>query len=155
MPRMLIKVDKALDWYVLDYPLHQGLQYLVRDLNHLYIGEPALHQYDFQGQGFEWIDCHDAAQSIISYIRKGNNEELILVVVNFTPIPRFDYRIGVPLACTYQEMINSDSAYYGGSNLGNLGAIQATAQPWMGRPYSITLTLPPLAVLIIKPGKQG
>ncbi len=142
--------NKSLDWYVLDYPLHQGLQRLVGDLNRLYIAEPALHRYDFQAQGFEWIDCHDAAQSIISYIRKGDNEEMIIVVINFTPVPRFDYRIGVPRPCTYHEVINSDSEHYGGSNLGNLGLIQATTQSWMGRPYSITLTLPPLAVLIIK-----
>ncbi len=138
--------DKALDWYVLDYPLHQGVKTLVSDLNHLYIDQKPLHRFDFDPQGFEWIDCNDAAKSILSYIRK-SDDETIVVVLNFTPVPRHDYRIGVPKPGSYKEIINSDSAYYGGSNLGN-SQVEAESIPWMGHPYSISLTLPPLAGIV-------
>ena len=138
--------DNTLDWYVLDYPLHQGIKTLVADLNHLYVNQKPLHRFDFDPQGFEWIDCNDTAKSILSYIRK-SEDETIIVVLNFTPVPRHDYRIGVPKRGSYREIINSDSAYYGGSNLGNSQA-EAESIPWMGLPYSINLTLPPLAGLV-------
>jgi 1,4-alpha-glucan branching enzyme len=141
---------RTLDWSVLDYPVHEGLQAAVKDLNRLYHHSPALYHYEFEWQGFEWIDCHDAEQSVLSFLRK-NGDELLIVVVNFTPIPRHDYRIGVPAPGIYREIFNSDSALYGGSNLGN-GAIPPVAEnrPWMDRPYSITLTLPPLAGIILR-----
>lgn len=140
---------QALDWHVLDYPLHQGVQKLVGDLNHLYRDNPALHYHDFDPQGFEWIDCHDSHQSVISFLRK-NNDRYLIVVLNFTPMPREDYRIGVPFEGLYAEILNSDSSYYGGSNMGNAGQLQAETQTWMGRPFSLTLTLPPLAAVVLE-----
>ncbi len=139
--------ERSLDWYVLDYPLHQGIAKAVGDLNRLYTGMPALHGRDFEPEGFEWIDCHDAPQSVLSYLRRAG-DDFAVMVFNFTPIPRHDYRIGVPEAGLYREAFNSDSVYYGGSNVGN-PPIQADTTPWMGRPYSICITLPPLAGIIL------
>ncbi|ACL73154.1 1,4-alpha-glucan branching enzyme [Thioalkalivibrio sulfidiphilus HL-EbGr7] len=137
-----------LDWYVLDYPLHQGMQHLVGDLNRLYRDHPALHQHDFDWQGFEWIDCHDAAQSVLSFLRK-DDDELMVVALSFTPVPREGYRLGVPRPGRYQVVLNSDSSHYGGSNLGQPAA-QSEDIPWMGHPHSIVLTLPPLGGLILR-----
>ena len=140
----------VLDWYVLQYPLHEGMQRLVKDLNRLYCASPALHRHEFDWQGFEWIDCHDAEQSVLSFLRKGDAGELMAVVLNLTPIPRRGYRIGVPLAGRYQEVLNSDSSFYGGGNVGNgATALLAEERPWMGRSYSLALTLPPLASIVI------
>ena len=139
-----------LDWYVLDYPFHQGVQRLTGDLNRLYRNVPALYQYDFEPQGFEWIDCHDAPQSILSYLRR-YNDQIAVIALNFTPIPRYNYRLGVPGPGLYGEALNSDSGYYNGSNLGNAGAVQAEEIPWMGRPYSISITLPPMAGVVFLP----
>jgi len=140
----------VLDWYVLDYPLHQGMQRLVRDLNGLYARLPALHRHEFEWQGFEWIDCHDAQQSVISYLRKGDGDELVVVVLNLTPVSRLGYRIGVPRPGRYRELLNSDSAYYGGGNVGNgPDPLVAEEQPWMNRSHSLTLTLPPLGALVL------
>lgn len=140
--------NKPLDWYVLDYPHHQGIQTLVKDLNNLYKSEPSLYKHDFEHQGFDWIDCHDVEQSIISYRRKHEDSEVI-VILNFTPVARENYRIGVPQAGTYSEIFNSDSTYYDGSNVGNSVA-HTEARAWMNQPYSINLTLPPLAAIILK-----
>ncbi|MEQ1620538.1 MAG: 1,4-alpha-glucan branching protein GlgB [Methylococcales bacterium] len=140
--------NKALDWYVLDYPYHKGLQTLVKDLNHLQKSHPALYQYDFEYKGFEWIDCHDVQQSIISYRRKSDHEELI-VILNFTPVVREDYRIGVPEAGTYHEVFNSDSSYYAGSNTGN-GVVLSEPVAWMNQLHSVNLTIPPLGAVILK-----
>jgi len=139
-----------LDWYVLEYPFHQGIQRLVGDLNRLYRAAPALHCHEFEPQGFEWIDCHDAPQSILSYLRR-SGDQIAVIAMNFTPIPRQHYRLGVPHPGLYREAINSDSSYYAGSNLGNAGTVQAEAIPWMGRPYSISITLPPLAGVVFLP----
>lgn len=141
--------NKALDWYVLDYPHHQGLQTLIKDLNNLYRTQVALHYHDFDHQGFEWIDCHDVQQSVISYRRKSEHEDLC-IVLNFTPVPRERYRIGVPKAGTYTEILNSDSKYYDGSNIGN-GTVLSEPVPWMNQPHSICLSLPPLGAVILKP----
>ena len=141
--------DKALDWPVLQYPNHQGVKSLVGDLNRLYRTHPALHHFDFDPQGFEWIDCENHNQSILAYLRKSENESLI-IVFNFTPVIRKDYRIGVPLSGQYEEIFNSDSRYYEGTNLGNSNPIYTDDMPRMSRPYSISLTLPPLAGIIIK-----
>jgi 1,4-alpha-glucan branching enzyme len=139
----------VLDWYVLDYPLHQGMQRLTRDLCHLYRKTPALYRYEFDWQGFDWIDCNDAEQSILSFMRKGDDGEIAVVIVNLTPVPRESYRIGVPQAGRYREIINSDSEYYGGSNMGNgPSPLVAEETPWMNRPYSLSLTLPPLASIV-------
>ncbi|MCW9024100.1 MAG: 1,4-alpha-glucan branching protein GlgB [Gammaproteobacteria bacterium] len=141
--------DKNLDWYVLDYPLHQGLKNMVSDLNSLYRREQCLHQHDFEHQGFEWIDCNDTQHSTLSYIRKCE-DGFIVVVLNFTPVPRENYRIGVPMSGQYKEAINSDSEYYAGSNMGNAGVIHTDNIPCMGHNSSITLNLPPLAGLVLK-----
>lgn len=143
--------DAELDWYVRDYAPHCGLQNLVGDLNRIYREERSLHRYDFDAAGFEWIDCHDAAQSVITYMRKSDGDFLV-VALNFTPVPRHGYRIGVPRPGLYTEALNSDSSHYGGSNVGNTGKVYAQSIPWMGQPYSLTLTLPPLAGVVFKPG---
>jgi len=132
----------------LDYPHHKGLQALVKTLNQLYREHPALYYLDFDHHGFEWIDCHDYEQSVISYRRKGENEELI-VILNFTPVVRENYRIGVPVAGLYQEILNSDSATFSGSRITN-NAIHSEPIPWMNLQQSIQLTLPPLAGVILK-----
>jgi 1,4-alpha-glucan branching enzyme len=137
-----------LDWYVLDYPLHQGIRALVTDLNRLYREIPALHRLDFEWPGFEWVDCHDAAQSVLAFIRKSGDDQVV-VALNFTPIPRDVYRIGVPEPGRYEVLLNSDSSHYGGSNLGNPDATSEDI-PWMGHPHSLVLTLPPLGGLILK-----
>jgi 1,4-alpha-glucan branching enzyme len=139
---------RDLEWYVLEYPFHAGISKAVADLNRIYRTTPALYQHDFEPQGFEWIDCHDAPQSVLSYIRRTKEGEFVAVAFNFTPVPRHSYRIGVPQEGVYREIFNSDSGYYGGSNVGNL-AVEAEAKEWMGRPYSINLTLPPLAGIIL------
>ncbi|MGD8514675.1 MAG: 1,4-alpha-glucan branching protein GlgB [Granulosicoccaceae bacterium] len=141
--------DRELDWYLLDYPLHAGLKRCVADLNHLNREHPALHADDFTQNGFEWIDCHDSSQSVLSYLRRGEGETLI-ALFNFTPIPRYGYRIGVDEPGYYQEIFNSDSGHYAGSNLGNGAGLDSQQQSWMGRAHSIVVTLPPLAAVILK-----
>ena len=138
---------KELDWYALDYPLHQGVSRAIGDLNRLYKALPALHHQDFEHEGFEWIDCHDAPQSVLSYLRRCD-DQTVIVVFNFTPVPRHEYRIGVPKAGIYEELFNSDSMYYGGSNVGNV-AVRTEDRPWMGRPASMSLTIPPLGGIIL------
>ncbi len=142
--------DAALDWHVLEHGFHQGVQRLVGDINQLYRSLPALHVYDFDRRGFEWIDCHDAPQSVLSYLRR-DDERIAVVALNFTPVPHHAYRLGVPYPGLYREIFNSDSSHYGGSNLGNAGMVQAEEFPWMGRPYSIAINLPPLAGVIFVP----
>jgi 1,4-alpha-glucan branching enzyme len=141
---------QVLDWYVLDYGFHQGVQRLVKDLNRLYRETSALHHYEFDWRGFEWIDCHDADNSVLSFLRRFDNE-FVVVIVNLTPVPRTGYRIGVPQGGEYAEIFNSDSAFYGGSNMGNGGAVlRADERPWMNRSHSLSLTLPPLAGIVLK-----
>ncbi|MGD2083296.1 MAG: 1,4-alpha-glucan branching protein GlgB [Chromatiales bacterium] len=143
--------EQTLDWYVLDYPLHRGMRQAVKDLNHLYHHTPALYAHEFEWTGFDWIDCHDSDQSTLSYVRK-SDDEFMVVVLNFTPVPRHGYRIGVPAGGGYREVFNSDSEYYAGSNLGNgPHPLHAEDLPWMGRPYSLAVTLPPLAGIVLKP----
>ncbi len=141
---------KALDWYVLDYPLHQGMQRLLGDLNKKYCHTEALHRFDFESRGFAWIDCHDAEKSVLSYLRKGENGDFVIVVLNFTPVPRHDYRIGVPERGSYRETLNSDSSFYGGSNCGNKGGVDSEDIAWNGMPQSISITIPPLAGIILE-----
>lgn len=143
--------DEGLEWFALEYPFHRGIKEWVKDLNHLYKSEPALYELDFSQEGFEWVDFHDWQQSIISFIRKGKKQDrVILVVCNFTPVPRYNYLIGVPEKGYWKELLNSDSEFYGGSGIGNSGGVQTTSIAWNGRPYSLSLTLPPLAVLFLK-----
>jgi 1,4-alpha-glucan branching enzyme len=140
-----------IDWWQLGHESHQGIQKVARDLNHLYRDLPPLHELDFEQSGFSWLDCQDTARSLLSFQRRARNGEIVIVVFNFTPVPRNRYRIGLPLNCTYQEVFNSDSQYYGGSNMGNAGAIQAEQKPWMGQPYSAEIELPPLAGIVLAP----
>ncbi|MBM4133359.1 MAG: 1,4-alpha-glucan branching protein GlgB [Nitrospira sp.] len=144
--------DTSLSWHLLQYDPHAGLQRYVRDLNRLYVAEPALHQVDFDWAGFQWIDFSDAEQSVISFLRRSRDQaDCILCIGNLTPVPRHGYRIGVPVPGWYRELLNSDAAIYGGSNQGNGGGIEAEAIPCHSHSYSISLTLPPLSFLFIKP----
>jgi 1,4-alpha-glucan branching enzyme len=145
--------DDALDWYLQDYPHHQGIRTLLTDLNRLYRETPTLYQNEFEFSGFEWIDCHDSSQSILSYLRKDRDGNELLIVLNFTPVPRDNYRIGVNQPGEYREIMNSDSEFYGGSNLGNGKPLVSEETPWMGRDQSITLSLPPLGAIILQ-GQQ-
>jgi 1,4-alpha-glucan branching enzyme len=143
--------DGELQWGILQFPEHRGMQQLLRDLNRLYTGTRALHALDFDPAGFEWIDCHGADQSVISYLRYGDDGSFVVVALNFTPVPRHDYCMGVPLAGHYREIFNSDSRHYGGSDLGNGGVATAIDVPCMGRPARLSLSLPPLGGLILRP----
>jgi len=141
--------DGSLDWQLLERNHHRGVRTLIADLNQQYRAVAALHGNDFATDGFEWIDCHDASQSVLSYIRR-DGDEFVIVVLNFTPVPRQGYRIGVPVGGGYREVLNSDSAFYGGTNVGNGGGLTARRVPWMGKPYSLDLTLPPLAGVVLQ-----
>ena len=141
--------QREIHWQLLEYPTHQGIQSLVRDLNRLYRDEPALHVLDFDPGGFEWIDCHDSSQSVLSFLRSDGNGRTVAVVLNFTPVPRHGYRVGVPFAGRWRELLNSDSAFYGGSNVGNLGELRTDPVSWMGREQSLSLTLPPLGGVVL------
>jgi 1,4-alpha-glucan branching enzyme len=143
--------SRSLDWNLLDYPLHSGVQHWVRDLNRVYRGEPALWERDFTHTGFEWIDFHDVENTVVSFLRRGENpDEELVFVFNFTPVTRIGYRVGVPRAGWYREVLNSDAAVYGGSNVGNGGGLDAEAVEAQRRSYSLCLTLPPLGVLVLK-----
>ncbi|MFQ5409442.1 MAG: 1,4-alpha-glucan branching protein GlgB [Anaerolineales bacterium] len=145
--------DGELDWALLESDYHRQLQACTRDLNRLYVEQPALHEVDFDWSGFEWIDFRDMDQSIVSFMRRAAGaEDFVVVVCNFTPVPRFGYRVGVPADGFYRELFNSDAAAYGGSNLGNVGGVHAVDVPHQDRRYSLELTLPPLAVVVLKPG---
>jgi 1,4-alpha-glucan branching enzyme len=140
--------DRSLDWNLLQYPSHSGIQKWLGDLNRFYRGEPALHELDCDPAGFEWIDCGDADSSIVSLLRKGKSTStLVLAVCNFTPVPRDNYGIGAPRGGFWREVLNSDGREYGGSGVGNSGGLVAASNPLHGRPYSLSLTLPPLAVV--------
>ena len=142
-------VGRELDWWLLGRDAHQGVQTCARDLNHHYRNTPALHDLDFTHEGFQWIDCHDADQSTLSYVRRARDGSFVVVALNFTPVPRENYRIGVPREGIYRELFNSDSSFYGGGNLGNGSGIEAKAGSWMGYPASINVTLPPLAGIVL------
>jgi len=145
--------DESLDWHLLEYQPHQGVQLWVRDLNRFYRREPAMHELDFDPEGFEWIDSADWEDSIISFIRKGKEksaEDIVLAVCNFTPVPRYNYRVGTPVGGFWKEVLNSDAKEYGGSGCGNLGGVEAAPIPCHGRYHSLALTLPPLGTIVFK-----
>ncbi len=143
-------MKSQLDWDLLDFPAHQGMQRLVRDLNRLYAGRAALHDLDFSHEGFAWLDCNDADHSVLSYKRIARNGSCLVVILNFTPVPRSHYRIGVPGSGTWREIFNSDSHHYGGTNMGNGEGLQAEEIPWTNEARSVSLTIPPLACIIIE-----
>lgn len=143
--------DTDLEWHLLQHTSHQGVQTWVKDLNHLYRNEPALHELDFSADGFEWIDFHDSERNVISFIRKARSTgDIILVVYNFSPVPRYDYEIGVPRQGIWRQMLNSDEKRYGGSGRVNLRVVETTPVSWHGRPHSLSLILPPLSALFLK-----
>jgi 1,4-alpha-glucan branching enzyme len=143
--------ESSLAWHLLDQPLHKGLQRWVQDLNQMYRNEPALHEQDFDPAGFEWIDCSDALQSTLSMMRKARSTDAVVVVVlNFTPVSRHNYRVGVPIDGFWREALNSDAQDYGGSGQGSLGGVEASPIPFHGRPYSLNITLPPLSAVFFK-----
>ncbi|HSB80136.1 MAG TPA: alpha amylase C-terminal domain-containing protein, partial [Candidatus Methylomirabilis sp.] len=148
--------EASLDWHLLTQgPYHRGLQRLVQDLNRLYRSQPALHQVDFEPEGFQWIDCNDWEGSVIAFLRRARDPaDVLIFVCNFTPVVQHGYRIGAPRTGFYQEALNTDAAFYGGSNVGNADSVQAEAVPHHGQPFSLRLTLPPLAALVLRPGRM-
>ncbi len=148
--------DGQLQWELLDFPYHRGIQRWVADLNRTYKHEPALHQGDVDPSGIEWIDCLDVQSSVISLIRKGRTSgDVILVICNFTPVPRPNYRVGAPRGGYWKEILNSDATLYGGSGWGNGGGVQATPVPLHGRSHSVTVTLPALSAIFLKRASDG
>jgi 1,4-alpha-glucan branching enzyme len=144
--------DESLQWHLLQHASHRGLQRAVADLNRLVRGEKSLHELDFDGRGFEWIDCHNWQDSVLAFVRRAADpDDFLVVCCNFTPVPRTGYRLGVPQGGLYDEVFNGDSSFYGGSNLGNAGAIAAEPIPHHDRGHSVALTLPPLAAVVLKP----
>jgi 1,4-alpha-glucan branching enzyme len=141
--------DKILDWYVLQYPKHFGIKKLISDLNELYKTEVALYKHDFEPRGFEWIDCQDKDQSVLSYLRMGDNDSIV-VIFNFTPVERSNYRVGVPGPGEYKVILNSDSDRYSGSNTVSISNVHSENVAWMNRSVSVTLDLPPLAAIVLK-----
>ena len=147
--------DDELDWELLDKPMHAGAAHWLSDLNALYAGRLALHQRDCQPGGFEWIDCNDAETSVISFMRRSAAPlKTVVVVCNFTPVPRHNYHIGVPQGGIWLELLNSDAQHYGGSGMGNCGRVEAAPVPLHGRSHALTLTLPPLAALFFAPEEE-
>jgi 1,4-alpha-glucan branching enzyme len=148
--------DGSLNWELLDQAHHAGMQRWISDLNQLYRSEPALHELDYDPAGFEWIDCNDAESSALSWMRKGKSSgDFVLIVCNFTPVPRQSYRVGAPRGGFWKEILNSDASLYGGSGQGNLGGVEAAPIPLHGRPHSLTVTMPPLAALFFKSEEAG
>jgi 1,4-alpha-glucan branching enzyme len=144
--------DSSLDWHLLEYPQHRGVQLWMQDLNRLRNGDPALYELDFDPEGFRWIDANDSDNSIASVLRRARDpKDVVLCAFNFTPVPRYNYRLGVPFGGRWSEVLNSDSPDYGGSGQGNLGGVDAAPIPWHGLYHSLTLTLPPLGCLFMKP----
>jgi 1,4-alpha-glucan branching enzyme len=144
--------DCSLQWHLLQWESHQGLKKCVADLNRLYRGEKALHEVDFEGHGFQWIDCHNYEDSALSFIRSANDpDDFLVIACNFTPVPRTEHRLGVPKCCWYEEVFNSDSTFYGGGNLGNGPGVMADDFSSHGRPASVKVCLPPLATIVLKP----
>jgi 1,4-alpha-glucan branching enzyme len=145
--------EASLEWHVLQYANHEGVRKWMRDVNALYRNTPALYQRDFTGDGFEWIDCNDTESSTLAWLRKGvSPDDIVLIVCNFTPVPRDNFRVGVPRGGQWRERLNSDAQEYGGSGIGNFGCVEAAPLPAHGRHHSLTLRLPPLAVLFLTPG---
>jgi 1,4-alpha-glucan branching enzyme len=145
--------DNGLDWWVLDFDVHQGVQRLSRDLNALYRATPALWRLDSVPDGFGWIDSNDAQGNVLSFLRFGGSSsgDVMACIANFSALPHLDYRIGLPATGRWREVLNTDADNYGGSGVGNQGFVEAVPEPWHGRPASARLTLPPLGVLWLAP----
>ncbi|HEY5765886.1 MAG TPA: 1,4-alpha-glucan branching protein GlgB [Candidatus Deferrimicrobiaceae bacterium] len=148
--------EESLEWHVREYPVHAALSRWVEELNRFYRDEPALHELDFDPAGFEWVDCQDADQSVISLLRKGRTtDDILLGVFNFTPVPRHNYRLGVPRGGFWREVLNSDAREYGGSGQGNIGGVEAAPIPVHGRLHSLTVVVPPLGAVFFKSEGTG
>jgi len=145
----------GLQWHVLEYPLHAGVQQLVKDLNQTYLEHPALWQQDSSPAGFQWIDASDAAGNVLSFLRYGTDGGVLACVANFAAMPHHGYRIGLPSPGTWTEIVNTDADSYGGSGVGNYGQVEAASVPWHGRPASAELSIPPLGVLWLVPAQPG
>jgi 1,4-alpha-glucan branching enzyme len=144
---------RSIDWHLLQFPLQSGLQRCVADLHRVYRGEPALHELDFDWRGFDWLESHDNENSVFAFLRKAQDQsDCLAVVCNFTPVSRYEYRVGVPTGGPWREVFNTDSSLYAGGNIGNSGQVWALDEPWAGQPHSLCLTLPPLAAVYLKPG---
>jgi len=147
--------ERSLDWHLLEQSSHAGIQSLVRDLNRVYAANPALWDNDFDPAGFWWLEANDAASSVVAFARASVDcEQVLACVANLTPMPRDNYRIGLPRAGSWREALNTDSDHYGGTNAGNWGTIAAEPIPWNGQPFSAEISLPPLAVLWLVPDGQ-
>ena len=145
-----------LDWALLEHDDHRKLQAYVKALNKLYVEQPALHEVDFSWEGFQWIDLHDVDNSVVSFVRRAKDpNDFVVIVANFTPVIREIYRVGVPRAGFYRELLNSDAASFGGANLGNAAGLTSEPTPWQDQQHSVVLTLPPLAVVFLKPYKEA
>jgi 1,4-alpha-glucan branching enzyme len=142
--------EHSLDWHLLEQPEHRGVERLVRDLNAIYRAQPALWERDFDPSGFGWLEANDAAANVLAYARYGSGPPVVCIA-NFSPVVREGYRVGLPAGGHWRELLNTDAATYGGTNVGNGGGVHAVAEPWGGQPWSALLTLPPLAVLWLAP----
>jgi 1,4-alpha-glucan branching enzyme len=143
--------DESLDWHLLEWADHQGVLRLVCDLNTLYRSQKALHEIDFEWHGYEWLELHDWENSVLAFLRRAKNpNDFVVVVCNFTPVVRDNYRIGVPAGGFYRELLNTDAKIYGGSNVGNQGGVWGIDQSYAGRPFHVSLRLPPLGALFLK-----
>jgi len=141
--------ETSLDWHLLDFERHKGLQFCLKDPNSVYKRYPALYECDFSEEGFKWIDANDAKNSILNFMRFGKNKkQVIIIVVNLTPVPRHNYRVGVPDDGEWMEILNSDAKQYGGSGMGNFGSVSANPVPYHGEDQSVNILLPPLAVVM-------
>jgi 1,4-alpha-glucan branching enzyme len=147
--------DRALDWHLLEHRPHRTLLRFVEDLNRLYRSEPALYELDVEPGGFEWVDANDSEGSVLTFLRRASNDDLVLVACNFTPVPRPNYMTGVPRGGTWREILNSDAGEYGGGGWGNLGAVESLPYSVHGRPRSINLTIPPLGAVFLKSPGPG
>jgi 1,4-alpha-glucan branching enzyme len=144
---------KSIDWHLLQYPLQSGLQHCVADLHRAYRSNPALYEVDFDWTGFQWLESHDNENSVFAFLRRGRDpNEMVVVVCNFTPVPRHEYLVGVPTGGPWREILNTDSSLYAGGNIGNDGLVWATDEAHAGQPHSLSLTIPPLGALYLRPG---
>ena len=144
---------RSVDWHLLQYPLQSGLQRCVADLHRVYRSQPSLHEVDFHWEGFQWLESHDNENSVFAFMRRARDpNDVLAVVLNFTPVPRYEYHVGVPTGGPWRELMNTDSSLYAGGNIGNGGEVWARDEAWSGQPHSLTLTVPPLAAVYLKPG---
>ena len=145
--------SRSIDWHLLQYPLQSGLQRCVADMHRVYRSEPSLYEVDFDWRGFQWLESHDNENSVFAFMRlAADPSDVVVVVCNFTPVPRYDYRVGVPTGGLWREVFNTDSSLYGGGNLGNGGHVWALDEGWNSQPHSLCLTIPPLGAIFLRPG---